>query len=908
MDPLLITTQADLSGANQVASGIEAAMGRVVASQLRVKAETLALKDAYSTLGPSAAQGNASAVAAIAEHEAALVAAASALKAAKVAVDELNAGEERETGTLAANVSQRQAATASISLAEGRMLGSNRAAAAFLATTLQLGPALQAAFPVIGALALVEVLYHVGDAIKEGTEALVGWDKAAKQAYVEVEKANTRLIEQQVALKLGETELGTVGKEGAAKATAEVQKWSAQQKILQDEIATTGLALGRINTQIEELKARPVEEKAGMFGAISPMAAVEAAHIAPKPVEPVPIAATDNLESLIKTQEQLTREVEKYRGELLKIQQIHKPGAEALVPLAEARQAEQLGAAAIEARQKGDEAKIALAEATAKHLLDLGRTTATQEEFELGEDEQKKLDIRINALKQLDALKQKSPTYSTDAAAQAEVAKNEGEIAALQTQRQTIALQTADKVQKAETEAQLKAIDLQIDAADRGSREKIALTQREVDIATVAYNKQGSVYDAAVAKNIAATKEFEDERQRLLEESVRAAAEQATADEKTALIGIKAEQEHAAAQAELSRQRIAFQSTTGGVNARAIYNEQTEALAAATKKQIDLVNQEADTEIKTQEKIRDAHLAAASEDATAEQQQKDVDAAVSAADRIIEIQAQAQAQITTITDKAAKEREQLWQQEVKEEQKAIAEFVTQSTAAFNNFLITITTTKGRGNEFRFIAQEWQKTLFGMEKDFLSFILKTVENTNQFKAITAALQKVLGSVLGAIGLPGAGAAVGGGAGGAAQAATTTANTTAVGLNTAADTALTTALGLMNVAIDANTDALFVDAFTPKFQEGGVMDNTGWAILHAGERVLTPGERKEYEEGRAGGTVIAGGDGGGDTFNIHHHTHTSAMDGVDLERTLRRNQAKVSNQIMRSIKAGKLRAPR
>jgi hypothetical protein len=44
------------------------------------------------------------------------------------------------------------------------------------------------------------------------------------------------------------------------------------------------------------------------------------------------------------------------------------------------------------------------------------------EETALAADEQKKIDIKIRALQQCDALKSKAPTYGTDASAQAELA------------------------------------------------------------------------------------------------------------------------------------------------------------------------------------------------------------------------------------------------------------------------------------------------------------------------------------------------------------------------------------------------------------------------------------------------------------------------------------------------------
>jgi hypothetical protein len=70
-----------------------------------------------------------------------------------------------------------------------------------------------------------------------------------------------------------------------------------------------------------------------------------------------------------KKQEELTQEVEKYRQKLVEIQQIHLLAAQAVVPLAEAKQSEHHSAAEIASRQRIDEAKVGLAEGTAKHLL-----------------------------------------------------------------------------------------------------------------------------------------------------------------------------------------------------------------------------------------------------------------------------------------------------------------------------------------------------------------------------------------------------------------------------------------------------------------------------------------------------------------------------------------------------------
>jgi hypothetical protein len=99
------------------------------------------------------------------------------------------------------------------------------------------------------------------------------------------------------------------------------------------------------------------------------------------------------------------------------------------------------------------------------------------EEAALAADEQKKIDIKIRALQQFDALKSKAPTYGTDASAQAELARNQDEIAAFQVQKQTVAIEANDRAQKAIYDAQIESITEQIAAAQRGSQENIDLIQ-----------------------------------------------------------------------------------------------------------------------------------------------------------------------------------------------------------------------------------------------------------------------------------------------------------------------------------------------------------------------------------------------------------------------------------------------
>ena len=77
------------------------------------------------------------------------------------------ASQERVAVSMAGTTSSTIATNGALRVMEGSLIGSTRAAGSFLANTLQLGPALAAAFPVIGAAALAMVLIDVGRELKK---------------------------------------------------------------------------------------------------------------------------------------------------------------------------------------------------------------------------------------------------------------------------------------------------------------------------------------------------------------------------------------------------------------------------------------------------------------------------------------------------------------------------------------------------------------------------------------------------------------------------------------------------------------------------------------------------------------------------------------------------------------------
>jgi len=140
------------------------------------------------------------------------------------------------------SISERAAASASIRILEGNLQGSTRAAGAFLATTLGLGPALQAAFPIIGAIALIEVLGRIPEAFYKMQDALAGWDKDSEKAFTRNIAEADHLDQVYERLAGQEAKIPIQNLEGPAKWKAEVESLEEyQQRVARLQVQFGGL-------------------------------------------------------------------------------------------------------------------------------------------------------------------------------------------------------------------------------------------------------------------------------------------------------------------------------------------------------------------------------------------------------------------------------------------------------------------------------------------------------------------------------------------------------------------------------------------------------------------------------------------------------------------------------------------
>lgn len=161
---LQFETRVNLSGLN---AGMDQATAKIQdLGKSTVQALTPAqqavqnLTDAQIALGAAAAQGSEAAAAVIREYQ-------QAVDEASTSVRTLASTEVEESAAVRAGTSARMAASAELRIFEGNMQGSTRAAGAFLAQLPGMGAAMQAAFPVFGAVALAEVLVQVAGKVHD---------------------------------------------------------------------------------------------------------------------------------------------------------------------------------------------------------------------------------------------------------------------------------------------------------------------------------------------------------------------------------------------------------------------------------------------------------------------------------------------------------------------------------------------------------------------------------------------------------------------------------------------------------------------------------------------------------------------------------------------------------------------
>lgn len=391
-------------------------------------------------------------------------------------------------------------ATSAIGAMEGNVRSANSTAARFLLTTLGLGPALEAAFPVVGALALGSVIYEIAvKGIPALQDAIAGWnkerEKAFKQAISEAEQldsvyarfAKTK-AELSVAPQLAgpakiDAEIAALGKyqekiteiqtqlnklKGAIDEASKPSTFTVPSQPtpygpgVEQQIKTPAFELPdqgskyqeQVNTQLAEIN-RMRDELMKTFN------------------QPIPLPLSIDWKTSQGTvQEHLAEILDTTRKEIEHFSQTQAEvnlGIQGKKPQQteeEVAAEEAAGEARLAARRKIDESAVAADEQMQKHLLLVGQITQQQEIAALAADKQRELQIQIDYLNALDAAKaSRDKEQGKDPKQDTSIISNVAEVAALKNKMAQEGLEAEDDATKAALKTKLDALNEEIEAA-----------------------------------------------------------------------------------------------------------------------------------------------------------------------------------------------------------------------------------------------------------------------------------------------------------------------------------------------------------------------------------------------------------------------------------------------------------
>ncbi len=242
--------------------GTEVDISALREAQAAVNAATRNMAEAQQQFGRAAEQGSEQAAAALKLYQ-------TEVESANAALAELAGVEEAETAVLKSNISARMAASAELRVLEGNLMGSTRAAGAFLTTLPGIGAAMQVAFPIFGAVALAEILVRIGTEadklIEDAASFREQWENAFKvvaqqgEEQVRIWEQTTRLMHE---AGMRSNPLGTL-KVDAIDAQNAINGIDSAIKKIQDRIDT--LRSNQAKAASEDW-ALPVEQRSGSYG------------------------------------------------------------------------------------------------------------------------------------------------------------------------------------------------------------------------------------------------------------------------------------------------------------------------------------------------------------------------------------------------------------------------------------------------------------------------------------------------------------------------------------------------------------------------------------------------------------------------------------------------------------------
>lgn len=134
-----------------------------------------------------------------------------------------------------------------------------RALTRFLAQSSTIGPILASAFSGVAAIALISVVSQLTDKIKEGMDAMMGFDEAAKKAYESTIAGSRAAIAENAKLAKQMRDIQSIGITGVPKALASVKDQAAEQKDLSVRAKEAQETLAKLNAELSSSAPKVLE-------------------------------------------------------------------------------------------------------------------------------------------------------------------------------------------------------------------------------------------------------------------------------------------------------------------------------------------------------------------------------------------------------------------------------------------------------------------------------------------------------------------------------------------------------------------------------------------------------------------------------------------------------------------------
>lgn len=548
--------EAGIESATAATTERSTVFGRLLASVKQSVASALGLETQAVTTETAAMNGSAEA----AEKSAGAWAAYAGVQAETTeAVVAEGEAETVRAAAMTGGIGATRAATAEFRILEGGLAGSTRGAAAFLTNTLKLGPVLQAAFPVFGAVAFGAIIYEVTKGIVnfyENTVLLKGQIEAmgdasartAKQAaeanwkyiesYAELLKAQNKFAEAQAfeqahAGEKPETLSLGIDKKKLKEFPEDFQEFANSLEHVNTQGKDAASAFDQIDQRIAKLTAELASAKTAAQDANE---ALDETLSTPGSEPGMELEIQKQAAArLTLTQEMLDALQNMHNKHVSDVGAEYNKGATAVITLTEKQfsDLDALEKAHAEAAKRVAESQIAVKEEEAKHELATGQITADQELAMQTDLAKRKLQVEIDYLAARDASLAKAPpsTPSADRAGR-EVIENQGQQQALRNEMGAKEIAGEDAIVKAKLKIRLDAINEEIEAVKAVPAASVA-AEAAADAKIVELHREAMAAVAA-AKFGPGSEQYESVY-RGLEEAQRTAAEFAkkTSDEAT---------------------------------------------------------------------------------------------------------------------------------------------------------------------------------------------------------------------------------------------------------------------------------------------------------------------------------------------------------------------------------------